>query len=297
MRPELFPIEEVARREFGVELQPGKRCKAFCHGGDNPTSLQWFTDSNTLLCRTRCRSINPVRLFAIARGIDVTTKAGYKQARQEMMKIYDLLPMTAEEERHTRCEDYLEEAVETWHKALTPVLRQALHARAISDVMIDNWKIGFCQPGVVSEERLIELELVQKGGVCLFDGQYILPGFFNQKLCYILAGSPVTPDHWKYLKPPSSHIQQHIIGDTGDGSEPVLLVEGYFDMLSALQAGFPCVCTLGASPTKEQKKELARIQNLIICYDNDESGRKAAEELALELFPVARTADLSALRM
>jgi DNA primase len=206
-------------------------------------------------------------------------------------------PLSVEEEQEIHQDDILSEAVETWHSTLMPELRQPFYDRHVIDETIVRYKLGICQLGAVPDERLIELGLMKKGEACLFNDQYILPGFYNQKLCYILAGSPVTPNHWKYLKPPSSHIQQHIIGDTGDGSEPVLLVEGYFDMLSALQAGFPCVCTLGASPTKEQKKELSTIENLVICFDNDDAGIKAAEELAFELFPTAKIADLSALRM
>ncbi|MHC9540419.1 MAG: toprim domain-containing protein [Vulcanimicrobiota bacterium] len=293
MRPENISILRVLKDETGVDISPleeGRRIPCPVHGGEKH-NLQYFLTDDRLKCWSNCGPLDPVKIICMLHRMSV------RDARKYLIEKYNVEPMTVEEERHTRCEDFLEEAVETWHKALTPELRKALHARSISDEIIESQKIGFCRPGAVLEERLIEMGLMKKGEACLFNDQYILPGFYNQKLCYILAGSPVTPDHWKYLKPPSSHIPQHVIGDIGDGSEPVLLVEGYFDMLSALQTGFPCVCTLGASPTKEQKKELSRIQNLIICFDSDDSGRKAAEELAFELFPAAKIADLSALRM
>ncbi len=235
----------------------------------------------------------------MAHNMDVTTRGGYRKARQSMMndpKYPELQqPVTAEEESQIHHDDILGECVETWHKALTESDRQPFHARSISDVMIDNNQIGFCRPGAVTEEKLIELGLMKKGETCPFYGKYILPGFLNGVLVYLTAGTPVTADHWNYLKPPSPHIQQHVIGDIGDGSDPVTGIEGYFDMLSAMQEGFPCVCTLGASPTKEQKKELSKIQNLVVCFDNDESGRKASENLAQELFPSAKIADVSAL--
>jgi DNA primase len=279
MRPENISILKVLRDETEVDTSPleeGRRIPCPIHGGAK-NNLQYFPSDDRLKCWSNCGMIDPVKIICMLHRMNV------RDARKYLSDKYDLQPMTPEEEHRARCEDFLEEAVGAWHSALTPELRQALYARSISDDMIDNQKIGFGRPGAVSDERLIKLGLQKNGETCLFSDQYILPGFYNQKLCYILAGSPVTPDHWIYLKPPSSHIQQHVIGDTGDGNEPVLVVEGYFDMLSALQAGFPCVCTLGASPTKEQKKELSRIGNLVICFDNDEAGRKAAEELAQEV--------------
>ncbi len=293
VRPENISILLVLKDETGVDVSPleeGRRIPCIVHNGKK-SNLQYFPTDDRLKCWSNCGMLDPVKIICMLHRMSV------RDARKYLMEKYDVGPMTVEEERHTRCEDFLEEAVETWHKALTPELCQALHARSISDDMINTWKIGFCRKGVVPEERLIELGLVRKSEPCPFYDHYILPGYLNGSLRYILAGSPVTPNHWKYLKPPSSHIPQHVIGDIGDGTEPVLLVEGYFDMLSVLQAGFPCVCTLGASPTKEQKKELSRIQNLIICYDNDEQGIKSAEELARELFPVAKIADLPTLKI
>lgn len=290
MRPENFPITEVVKKEYGIGIEPGMRTACFFHNGDNPTALRYFRENNTFKCYTNCGSINSVRAYAMARGIDVTTKERYQRARQEMAKVYGLQPQTAEEEQQIRKEDVLAECVSIWHSALTEGHWQSLTVRGIKRETGQSQKIGFCKPGIVSEDKLNELGIGHN-----FDGYYIFPGYFNGVLRYFIAGKPVTTDHWEYKKPPSSHWTQTIIGETGGADSPTLEVEGIFDMLTTLQAGFSCVCTLGAEPTKTQLAELSKIQDLILLTDKDKVGEKAREELSKELFPSAKVGDISAL--
>lgn len=58
-----------------------------------------------------------------------------------------------------------------------------------------------------------------------------------------------------------------------------ILTEGYMDVISLYQAGFPnAVAGLGTALTEGQVKLLSRYTNeVIICYDSDEPGQKAAE--------------------
>jgi len=59
----------------------------------------------------------------------------------------------------------------------------------------------------------------------------------------------------------------------------IILVEGNIDVVSMHQAGFDCaVASLGTSLTPEQARLLSRYTNqVIICYDNDGAGHKAAQ--------------------
>lgn len=58
-----------------------------------------------------------------------------------------------------------------------------------------------------------------------------------------------------------------------------ILVEGYFDCLSLQLAGFPhTVATLGTSLSEHHARELARrVQRVLVCYDGDTAGRRAAQ--------------------
>lgn len=62
------------------------------------------------------------------------------------------------------------------------------------------------------------------------------------------------------------------------GEKRLILAEGYMDVIALHQAGFPqAVATLGTSLTTEQAQLMARYASqVIICYDSDGAGQKAA---------------------
>ena len=63
------------------------------------------------------------------------------------------------------------------------------------------------------------------------------------------------------------------------GSDKILLVEGYMDVVSLHQAGFPfAVASLGTALTEEQARLLSKAANeIIISYDTDAAGTAATE--------------------
>ncbi len=64
-----------------------------------------------------------------------------------------------------------------------------------------------------------------------------------------------------------------------------ILCEGYMDVMSLQQAGFDtAVCACGTALTTEQVKILSQYaQEVVLCYDSDDAGRKATER-SLSLF-------------
>lgn len=64
----------------------------------------------------------------------------------------------------------------------------------------------------------------------------------------------------------------------------LILVEGYMDVIALYQAGFKnAVATLGTALTAEQARIMSRYaKEVVICYDSDEAGQKAASR-AIEL--------------
>ena len=61
-------------------------------------------------------------------------------------------------------------------------------------------------------------------------------------------------------------------------SNRAIVVEGYFDCLALHQAGIEdAVATLGTALSEHHARELARkVQRVVVCYDGDTAGRKAA---------------------
>lgn len=63
-----------------------------------------------------------------------------------------------------------------------------------------------------------------------------------------------------------------------DNDGVLILVEGYMDVIALHQAGFRnAIATLGTALTAEQARIIARYaKEVVICYDSDEAGQKAA---------------------
>ncbi|MFR2344847.1 MAG: DNA primase, partial [Acutalibacteraceae bacterium] len=70
----------------------------------------------------------------------------------------------------------------------------------------------------------------------------------------------------------------------------LILAEGYMDVISLHKAGFEnAIASLGTSLTAEQARVMARYaKEVIICYDSDEAGQKAAQRA----IPILRGAGL-----
>lgn len=60
----------------------------------------------------------------------------------------------------------------------------------------------------------------------------------------------------------------------------MILCEGYMDVIALHAAGFPCaVATLGTAITAEQARLMTKYTSrVIISYDNDEAGQRAAQK-------------------
>jgi DNA primase len=66
-----------------------------------------------------------------------------------------------------------------------------------------------------------------------------------------------------------------------------VVVEGFFDCMKVVQAGYPCVALMGSTMSNPQQKTLAEhFGQVILMLDGDEAGREAMEEIAERLQPV-----------
>ena len=70
-----------------------------------------------------------------------------------------------------------------------------------------------------------------------------------------------------------------------DSNSTLLICEGEKDAISAGCYGFPAITfTSGANGIPKDISALEKWDNIVICYDADESGRKGAKKLALKLY-------------
>jgi DNA primase len=137
--------------------------------------------------------------------------------------------------------------------------------------------------------RNVRGQLVGFGGRALGDAQ---PKYLN---------SPETPLFSKSTLLFGLDRAARAMGEVGEA----ILVEGYFDCLTLQLAGFThTVATLGTALSEHHAAQLARrARRVLLCYDGDEAGKKAAKaalatllaaglEVAVVLLPEGQDPDL-----
>ncbi len=117
------------------------------------------------------------------------------------------------------------------------------------------------------------------------------------------GGRVITNSEPKYLNSPETEIFKkkynlyglNIAKDEIKKNNQVLVMEGYMDVVSVWQKGvFNAVASLGTSFTEEQGRLLLRFTNeIVMVYDNDNAGKKAAVRAASLLRPLNVTVKIA----
>ncbi len=276
-------IEDVAR-DHGVELDNNK-ARCIFHQEDNP-SLVIYPGSNSFYC-FGCGSGGSVIDFHMqVKGTDALSAA------RELAKRYGIpwedkeTPEARQQrEQEEKRQAKMEQAVAFWSKQLRPQDREHLQARGLTPELIEKLRIGY-EPREVPEdvEAARRMGLVTEGGY-LPAHSIIFPFRHYGKVALPVFYRPEQKP--RYLYPKGCH--KPLIGaDTISRSQELYLVEGIFDYLSLLQAGFPALCAFGTRLSELQKQSLARAKRIFIAYDADPAGREAALEICRDFYPAAR---------
>ena len=175
--------------------------------------------------------------------------------------------------------------------------------RGLSQETIDHFKIGWApdewrilrnklkENGFSDEEGLAVGVLAEsdKGGLPYdrFRGRVIFPIQDNRGNLVGLGGRILGEGEPKYLNSPQTKLfdKGNILyglneaTKTAKDSEVIVLVEGYFDVVSSWQAGFKnVVATMGTSLTELHARSLGRVVNkLVLALDPDTAGQNAIE--------------------
>lgn len=115
--------------------------------------------------------------------------------------------------------------------------------------------------------------------------------------CIAFGARTLGDEKPKYLNSPQTplfHKSESLYGifemlETCRHPEYVLVVEGYMDVIALHQAGIPqVVATLGTASNRGQLRQLQRYSDrIVVCFDGDLAGRKAAWHALTEALPIA----------
>jgi DNA primase len=179
---------------------------------------------------------------------------------------------------------------------------QYLQTRKISEKLIQTFKIGYALNTWDSllnffNKKGTASDLLEKAGLVLrrqgkegyydrFRGRIIFPIFTLTGKVAAFGGRTIFDDDPKYLNSPDTLIYSkgsllyglNFTRDKVREKGKIILVEGYMDFVTLMQAGIEnTAASLGTSLTPQQVSLAARFASLsIISYDGDSAGRKAA---------------------
>ena len=196
-----------------------------------------------------------------------------------------------------------------------------LHKRGVDDAAIAAFRLGFApdQRGALKAELLkqgfTEPVLIEAGllvkpedadGAASASAQPINYDRFRGRVMFPIAdrrgriiafGGRVLGDGQpKYLNSPEGPLfhkgrtlyAHHIAREVAKAGAPVIVAEGYMDVVALHRAGFKgAVAPLGTALTEDQLVELWRLApEPVLCFDGDAAGQRAAARAAVRALPL-----------
>ncbi|MEM6387228.1 MAG: DNA primase [Pseudomonadota bacterium] len=195
--------------------------------------------------------------------------------------------------------------------------RDYLTGRGLDQAALDRWDIGFAPPGWqnlwdhltgkgVAEDLILAAGLAKastqgKKPYDTFRDRIMFPIRDPRGRAIAFGGRAMDPnDNAKYLNSPETELfdkgrslYNHGPAREGAGAHPLLVAEGYMDVIALSEAGFKAtVAPLGTAVTEDQLQLLWRMHDEpIIALDGDKAGIRAAMrviDLALPLLEAGK---------
>jgi DNA primase len=196
----------------------------------------------------------------------------------------------------------LSAACTLYHEALLECDRplRYLEGRGIGMPIIRRCRLGYSDGQALkpflrrhrfSLRRATEMGLLRKDGSEALAGRVIIPELRGGH-CAWMVGRALNERRLKYL---GISLPKPILGYEGvRGRHRVFVTEGAFDYLTGLSWNLPVCALLGTHVRAGRLKFLERVREVVIVFDNDGEGQRAAHELAESLGDRARIVTLPA---
>ena len=152
--------------------------------------------------------------------------------------------------------------VEKCHEALPNYIREYLHGRGLTDIIINAYKLGW---GTFYGKRWITIPI---------------PDIYGNFSFFKLREDPNTGNN-KITYPKEIKAQIYGLDTLASNTEKIVICEGELDRLLLLSKDVPAITsTHGAMTFKEEWVEkIGKDKKIYICFDNDETGKKGAERV------------------
>lgn len=294
------PIEQVIAAQGVKLLQRGGRFVGCCpfHEEEHP-SLVVYPTTRSFFC-FGCRAAGDVIDFVRRKE-----QVGFRRALELLGEAQTPAPATVTAERLRRPEAptltvddrlILSAACDLYHETL---LRNDhalgyLDQRGIGMAVIRRCRLGFSDGQALrsflrrhrlSARRAGEMGLLRKDGSEAMAGRVVIPEL-RAGSCAWMVGRALNERSLKYL---GLSLPKPILGYEGvRGRDRVFVTEGAFDYLAGVGWGLPICALLGTHVRAGRLRFLERAPEVVVIFDNDGEGRRAAADLAEDLDGRAR---------
>jgi len=291
------PIEEVVACS-GVTLRPnGRRLIGVCpfHDDGRP-SLVVYPQNESYFCFGCGAGGDVIDFVARLHGVGFREAAAMLSApstRHENSRSQGctLVSFTSRSEDEPLTESeatVIEAAAAFYHDALrrSREARAYLKERGIDRDIACRCRLGFGRSGLAEHLRRHHLSLAAAQRVGLLAGDFetmldriIVPDLLDSKAIWLTGRAPrqSTP---RYL---NLRLPKPLLGLGLVRSDEVVVTEGPFDWLTAVQWGLPAIALLGTHVSRQTAQALARFRRVYLVLDSDEAGRRAASQIAAAL--------------
>ena len=286
------PIADVAAAA-GLELRPtGGRLAGVCpfHGDTRP-SLVVYPASRSYYC-FGCGAGGDVidfvsRLHRVDFRDAVTLLAGAHVPampagvpRPPAVAVPEIDPVQAEALVEAAVALY-EDAIWSRPEALGYLASRGIHQRTVRRL-----RLGFGVPGLADalRDRNLGIETARQLGLLdedreCFTGRIIIPDIVEGRATWF-TGRRLSDREPRYL---NLRLAKPLLGLASAKGEAVVVTEGPFDWLTAVEWGFWAVALLGTRVPGRAAQLLERFDEVYLVLDPDEAGREATAELCERL--------------
>jgi DNA primase len=301
-------IKEIVE-SYGCRFNNANRCPCPLHNGkDNNFAV--YEDTNTFRCYVCGEGGDVVRFIEKREGFDFIEAIEFL-AKRAGIKLEDSL--TEKNNKKTILE-INKFSANYFFKCLLRIKGNPLnylYNRGIKNLTIKNFGLGYSDGNLHFElEKKFSRKDILDSGLCrVYNKNGKLYDFFRDRIIFPIqnargdvigfGGRTLGNDNPKYINTPENivykkrenlygmNFARNILKNTlkSDAKDkPIILCEGYLDVISLHQNGFnTAVAGLGTALTEEQVKLIKKNTfNVVLCYDSDSAGVKATRR-AIEM--------------
>lgn len=244
---------------------------------------------------------------------ELAYKAGIPLPEEKPLTVEEIQQQTDQEQLYP-----LMQEVSAWYQEQLkqPGARSArayVQSRRLQQGTIDIFQLGFAPSGQSVKQEFLRRgyaeELLLKAGLLTrkgedgatydrFRNRVIFPILDKRGRVIAFGGRVLDDSKPKYLNSPETLLFSKRLSLYGlpqarqnsKNQQPLIIVEGYMDVLALHQAGYQkVVAPLGTALTPEQIQQLWHLNpEPLLCFDGDEAGRRAAYRAAERVLPLIK---------